>query len=688
MNKYNNRQTDRTIRLRNRNIIKNNYEKQKTTNYPQNRNYHHQNDNDTYDLNDNDHDTFDQNDHDTFDQNYHQRDTNSRNSDDTRAIAKKPHIDLPTNTTIHNRSARIRQTPQRYRPADITLRNRKKDKTKKHKENNNNNSTIRVRRKPERYRISTDNNKPLTKRKNKKQRNIIPQKPSRIRNKPKRFNSLPPSPPPPPSPSPSPPPSPLSPSPSPSPSPFIPSNDNDSDNDNDNDNHHNTNDELEKHQHDEILYNPYKPPDSDITIENINHLQIITQMEIEQVHKILTVIPSNTNTNTNTNTLFHALSLALAGNTHTAINIEKQVNNQIGNVGKTDFTIFSSILTLYKCNILFFHKITDNMYKIYPMKNQNHTSYFIYINKTNQTYQALITTKKSRPPPKQLQNITILFHNTKSKSLSLLHAKYNVTYTDNNTDILTFYQLKNIKHVLEFIQNEFISNQKEKLSNLITNYNIKYGVHNGIKTKRKKGKRIGPKNYTGKKFTEILKIDLKGKGGCYCFMPYETIDAKENAIFKIGMTKNFDKRADQYHTYFPNGVYMVAFLAEPSLNTWKNRNKYEKMTISSKKTIFYKEIESFLFKYITIHKGDRIFSNTRVQHANNNKSGATEWFYCNEDIIHDAFDEARKRYGGEVRHFYLEGIDANNGENISINNEASKRRLILPTYKGEIIYNL
>ena len=96
---------------------------------------------------------------------------------------------------------------------------------------------------------------------------------------------------------------------------------------------------------------------------------------------------------------------------------------------------------------------------------------------------------------------------------------------------------------------------------------------------------------------------------------------------------------------------MVAFLADSSLNTWKNKIKYVKMTISPKKSIFYKEIESFFLKYITIHKGDRIFSNTRVQHANNNKSGGTKWFYCNENIIHDAFYEERRRHGGEGRHF-------------------------------------
>ena len=188
--------------------------------------------------------------------------------------------------------------------------------------------------------------------------------------------------------------------------------------------------------------------------------------------------------------------------------------------------------------------------------------------------------------------------------------------------------------------------------------------------------------------TEMMKLDLRQKGGCYCFMPYDTVDAKENAIFKVGMTKNFDKRADQYHTYFPGGVYLVAFLADPPLDTWENKKNHTKVTISTQKTIFYKEIEDFIFKYIIIHKGDRIFSTTRVQHADKNKIGATEWFYCNEDVIHNAFNEAQKRYGGEVRHFYLEGIDSNNGQTVSINSIAIINRKKLPTYSGEIFFNL
>ena len=152
------------------------------------------------------------------------------------------------------------------------------------------------------------------------------------------------------------------------------------------------------------------------------------------------------------------------------------------------------------------------------------------------------------------------------------------------------------------------------------------------------------------------------------------------------MTLNFDKRADQYHTYFPGGVYTVAFLANPPVKDWKKLVKISEKIAA--RTNLYKKIEKFLFKYIILHKGKRIFSNTRVQHANNEKSGATEWFYCNEDIIHNAFNEAKRRYGGEIRHFYLEGIDSNNGEIVSINNIAKQKRLNLPSYSGEILFNL
>jgi hypothetical protein len=53
------------------------------------------------------------------------------------------------------------------------------------------------------------------------------------------------------------------------------------------------------------------------------------------------------------------------------------------------------------------------------------------------------------------------------------------------------------------------------------------------------------KKFTGKKIkiAEDL-LYLKGKGGCYCFMPYENTDDNNKALFKIGMTLDFSSRLD------------------------------------------------------------------------------------------------------------------------------------------------
>ena len=54
------------------------------------------------------------------------------------------------------------------------------------------------------------------------------------------------------------------------------------------------------------------------------------------------------------------------------------------------------------------------------------------------------------------------------------------------------------------------------------------------------------------------------KGGVYAFMPFDNIDGDKKAVFKIGITMgDFNERVESYHSYFPNGVYMIAFLIEP-----------------------------------------------------------------------------------------------------------------------------
>jgi hypothetical protein len=201
-------------------------------------------------------------------------------------------------------------------------------------------------------------------------------------------------------------------------------------------------------------------------------------------------------------------------------------------------------------------------------------------------------------------------------------------------------------------------------------------------------------------------------------MPYETLDMKNNAIFKIGMTLNFKNRVEEYHTYFPNGVYHIAYLADPPLkdewiwtdekkqiwkdetirlaketnkkrgNSKKSINVYKEDFDMSQKTAYYKDIEKFLFEYVKKNNGRRIFSTTRVRHAGTNNKGETEWIYGDEDLIHEAFDAAKAKYGGELQQFYLQGTNPDTGEIVkSINEEAKDKLNMFPNYTGRVIFN-
>jgi hypothetical protein len=174
------------------------------------------------------------------------------------------------------------------------------------------------------------------------------------------------------------------------------------------------------------------------------------------------------------------------------------------------------------------------------------------------------------------------------------------------------------------------------------------------------------KNNTGKKMSVITdELELKG-GGMYCYLPYATLDKKKKAIFKIGIADNFEKRTEQYHTYFPEGVYMLAFLENPRIPI-KTRSKTE-TTIKSQ----YLKIEKFIMNYLTVGGAIRVYSTTRIRNANEKNEGATEWFYTGERLIHEAFIEAEKKFGGNLKIFYLEGWDETNKKFTSINDEYKK----------------
>jgi hypothetical protein len=183
-----------------------------------------------------------------------------------------------------------------------------------------------------------------------------------------------------------------------------------------------------------------------------------------------------------------------------------------------------------------------------------------------------------------------------------------------------------------------------------------------------------------KKYT-IVRDELKLKGGgIYCYLPFGNIDKHHKAIFKVGMAMNFNKRTEQYHTYFPLGVYMIAFLEEPPFV--KTRSKKE-----NTKKEHYIKVEKFIMSYLTKEGATRVYSTTRAQLLNDKKEGKTEWFYTNEDLIHEAFTEANKKFGGELKLFYLEGFDPETGKFTSINEAHKEEEKQKPNYVGKIVYH-
>jgi hypothetical protein len=195
---------------------------------------------------------------------------------------------------------------------------------------------------------------------------------------------------------------------------------------------------------------------------------------------------------------------------------------------------------------------------------------------------------------------------------------------------------------------------------------------------KKKGKNSGKK-------VVVLRDELNiTGGGLYCLMPYETLDKKGKAIFKIGLAIDFDKRMDQYHTYFPLGVYYEAFLVNPKVKNIKTRT----MTKLETTTIKYKEIEKFIIDDIVAQKGSqRISSTTRIKHRNEDEEGATEWIYTDETTIHEAFLKAEKKYGGKTHLFYLDGLNPETGKLQTINDTAKERAKDNPLYTGKIIFH-
>jgi len=159
-------------------------------------------------------------------------------------------------------------------------------------------------------------------------------------------------------------------------------------------------------------------------------------------------------------------------------------------------------------------------------------------------------------------------------------------------------------------------------------------------------------------------LDIEGSG-IYCFLPFEKLDSKGKAVFKIGMTNNFYKRTEGYHTYFPLGMYLVAFIVNPT----KNKNGYVR------ESSYYQSIERFIFGQLTELGSKVIYSSTRVKHKIDDK-GVTEWVYTDEKSINKVFANAHAHFGGTLKLYNLNGI----------NKDAEILEKRKPNYVGEIVF--
>lgn len=153
---------------------------------------------------------------------------------------------------------------------------------------------------------------------------------------------------------------------------------------------------------------------------------------------------------------------------------------------------------------------------------------------------------------------------------------------------------------------------------------------------------------------------LKGKNGLYCLLPFERLDEEKKAVFKVGMTsQDLASRIENYHTYYPLGLYVCFFLSYPRLKKGQDRNA------------LYFGMEKKLIQYLKDSGGRMLVYPSRP-------SKKSEWFYTSYKELQIAFEKVQAEYGGELSEYSLDGINKNYRTNMKVKNK----------YVGEIVYNV
>ena len=194
--------------------------------------------------------------------------------------------------------------------------------------------------------------------------------------------------------------------------------------------------------------------------------------------------------------------------------------------------------------------------------------------------------------------------------------------------------------------------------------------------------------------TELEKEGIKkGSGGLYCFTPYGSLDEAGKGVFKIGQTTNFHNRLNQYHTYFPRGLYMIAFIVDPPFNAvrkkvWREEKGRTKKELKRQMSAYYRKMEDFLFAKVrekeSLGSVRLIRSTVRIRRGlDAREGGETEWVYTSVGELHDLFsivcEAFRRESDGERGELKLRNMN-------HVNDRFLSERGNGPHFEGKILF--
>jgi len=110
-------------------------------------------------------------------------------------------------------------------------------------------------------------------------------------------------------------------------------------------------------------------------------------------------------------------------------------------------------------------------------------------------------------------------------------------------------------------------------------------------------------------------------------------------VYKVGLAStSFHNRMQQYHTYFPAGVYYICLLSV------KPKKPFPKTKIHLEENIktflkFLGEVEKWIVNRLKLKKVIIIKNNMRVRNEGN-----TEWVYGGRELIQSVFIEAQSHF--------------------------------------------